>query len=49
MSLVNTVCALVAAAVATGIFFYAAGALLDVSYRVVAALVDRRRSGPPPP
>ena len=49
MSLVNTVCALVAAAVATGLAFYAAGALLDVSYRVVTALVDRRRSGPPPP
>ena len=49
MSLVNTVCAIIAAGVATGLAFYATGALLDVSYRVIAAVVDRRRSGPPPP
>lgn len=49
MSMVNTICAIIAAGVATGLAFYATAALLDVSYRVIAAALDRRRSGPPPP
>jgi len=49
MSMINTLCAIIAAGVATGLAFYATAALLDVSYRVVTAALDRRRRGPPPP
>lgn len=49
MSIANTLLGIVAAAAATGLTFYAAGALLDVSYRFIAAALDRRRSGPPLP
>lgn len=49
MGITETICILIAAGLATGLAFYATAALLDVSYRVIAAALDRRRSGPPPP
>ena len=39
MSITSTLLGIVAAALATGLSFYAVGALLDVSYRVIAAVV----------
>lgn len=52
MLMVNILCAFLALVVVTlalDLSFYAVKGLLDVSYRVVTAALDRRRSGPPPP
>lgn len=49
MSLTNTICAIIAAGFAVGVAFYAMAASVDFSYRLIAAALDRRRSGPPPP